>query len=221
MGPSVELGRIARDLHDGPIQDVYASMLRLTDLARSADEPLRTEIMQVANLQSRTISNMRDICRGRALYANGDRSFERILDDLIRDASISLGFSPTVSIDPAINSINDELLRADVCCALRECLSNIARHSLADRVGVDVSMTRGRLSVDVADNGVGISESAIRGNGLSNLRDRATQHGGSCVFSARPGGGTTVTWSVEAPIVQYGSTGGPEESAFFNRVAAV
>ena len=217
----LDIGLIARDLHDGPIQDVYASMLRLTHLAQIADEPLRTELMNVAALQSRTISNMRSICRGRTLYSSEDRRFDDTLSDIIRDASIGLGFDPTVSIDPAINEIADEHLQADVACTLRECLSNVARHSFADGADVNVSVSGGQLSLKVADNGGGISDHARRGNGLNNLRDRAARHGGTCAFDSRPDGGTIVTWTVDVPRGQYGSTGGPEESAFFKRVAAV
>ena len=177
--------------------------------------------MNVAALQSRTISNMRSICRGRSLYSSEDRRFDDTLSDIIRDASIGLGFDPTVSIDPAINEIADEHLQADVACTLRECLSNVARHSFADGADVNVSVSGGQLSLKVADNGGGISDHARRGNGLNNLRDRAARHGGTCAFDSRPDGGTIVTWTVDVPRGQYGSTGGPEESAFFKRVAAV
>jgi len=221
VGRDNDIGAIARDLHDGPIQDVYASMLRITHLARSAAEPLRTELMEVAALHSRTIAHMRDLCGGRTLYSGDDRNLRDVLGDVIRDASIALGFDPIVSIDPAVDSIDDERLRADVSCALRECLSNVARHSRADWAEILVSLSDGQLILRVADNGKGIDKRTARGNGLNNLHDRGTRHGGSFVVTARAGGGTIVTWTVDASNDQYGSTGGPDGSVMRSRVAAV
>jgi signal transduction histidine kinase len=81
----------------------------------------------------------------------------------------------------------------------KEILHNISRHSHAKHVGIAVEITPGKLLLRVQDDGVGFDEGLTRaGNGLTNLRRRTTDLGGTLDIQSAPGGGTKVT--VSAPI---------------------
>jgi signal transduction histidine kinase len=82
---------------------------------------------------------------------------------------------------------------------LQEILTNVARHSRATRVDVCLRVSKGRLALEVADNGVGISQGEVHGKrslGLVGMRERALLVGGEVNFSGAPGQGTKVTVSI-------------------------
>jgi signal transduction histidine kinase len=78
---------------------------------------------------------------------------------------------------------------------LREALSNAVRHAEAGRVDVNVTVSGDRLTLTVADDGVGCDPSAARG-GLINLRERAEQHDGKFSVGPDTPSGTVLRWSV-------------------------
>ena len=72
-----------------------------------------------------------------------------------------------------------------------EALTNVVRHSGAARASVDVTVN-GALEISVADNGTQPWNPTRAGVGLSSMRERAEELGGSCSVTSRPGGGTLV-----------------------------
>lgn len=213
--------RIARDLHDGPLQDVFATRLRLDTLVSRVPPDIQAEILQLSELQGRIIHRMREL--GRAETGIHGHSLSEALANTVTDASIALGFAPRCTIDPRVDSITDAVLASDIIHAVRESLSNVARHAHASRVRLSVVVAPTMLRFTVRDDGVGIPVVGHRGNGLANLRARAERNGGSCTFREAAGGGTIVEWCVPLPAEndQYGSTGGPDGSFRLKRVAAV
>ena len=84
----------------------------------------------------------------------------------------------------------------------QEILTNIARHSKASGVEVNLSISGDLLELKVADDGIGISESQISGNGslgLLGMRERAQLFGGKVSIHGVPGRGTTVSVSIPMP----------------------
>jgi len=73
-----------------------------------------------------------------------------------------------------------------------EALHNVASHAGASRCMVRVWHERGALHLVVADDGSGIPADHDVGVGLSSMRERAAELGGSCTFEVAAGGGTLV-----------------------------
>ena len=82
--------------------------------------------------------------------------------------------------------------------ALREALSNAARHASASRVEVAVGAGPD-LKLLVRDNGTGIRKTGRR-SGLANLQERASLLGGALRIGQANGGGTELEWRV--PLLQ-------------------
>jgi signal transduction histidine kinase len=80
-----------------------------------------------------------------------------------------------------------------------EALSNAARHSGGSQVRVDLAMADGDLVVTVTDDGSGIPLVASPGVGLSSMRERAAEVGGSLDILPADVGGTVV--SARLPVV--------------------
>lgn len=190
--------RVARDLHDGPLQDVFATRLCLDTLAARVPSDVASEIHKLSELQGRIIQSMRHLTDTNVI--SDKRRPSELFTDAVSGASIALGFSPNCSIDPKIDDLRDAELVGDIVNAVRECLSNVARHARATRVGVSVAVGPTSARFTVRDNGVGIPSSGHRGNGLANLRTRAERNGGSCTFRDSTGGGTVVDWWVRTSV---------------------
>ncbi|MFE2998345.1 sensor histidine kinase [Nocardia sp. NPDC059246] len=79
---------------------------------------------------------------------------------------------------------------------LRESVTNVVRHSGAAHCRVRVTPT----SIEVSDDGVGMSDSARTGSGLAGLRERVQATGGALTLANRPEGGLRVLASFPATI---------------------
>src|SRR5207237_10676371 len=89
--------------------------------------------------------------------------------------------------------------RRHLLLLFKEALTNVARHSHANRVTIDVRLTSGYLELDIEDDGDGFSQTEMHtGNGLRSLALRAKELKGSLEIDSRPSGGTTVR--LRAPL---------------------
>ena len=129
------------------------------------------------------------------------------------ESATALGFKPSCDIAGAIDSAVDEPTGGHVLLCLREALSNVARHADASRVAVNVVVDDGRLTLRVADDGVGYRPTAGQhSSGLDNMRVRAESLGGDFSIEALPDRGTVTTWTVpitrqDSAIDEIGSQG--------------
>lgn len=215
-----ERERIARDLHDLAIQQLFATGMQLETIrrraARGVDPAELTSIVEEAldNVDS-SVRQIRQI-----VHALRDPDAATALTErLRREASLArtgLGFAPSlvVTLDgvPLSDDGLDEdrldervgaELTDDVVAVVREGLANAARHAQASSVTVrvDVSGTGhlGTVDVTVQDDGVGLPAVRDRRSGTGNLASRARQHGGTFSLGATPEGrGALLSW--RAPL---------------------
>jgi signal transduction histidine kinase len=81
----------------------------------------------------------------------------------------------------------------------QEALTNVSKHAKASRVSIDLSLSRGVLSLEVADDGRGLGPDDLakaRSFGLRGLQERASTVGGWVDVSSRPDQGTVLLLSV-------------------------
>src|SRR5439155_15702126 len=77
---------------------------------------------------------------------------------------------------------------------VREALHNVVKHARARRARVRLRFRPAALELEVHDDGQGFDVSAMRsGLGLTSMRERAEQLGGSLDVQSSPGRGTTVS----------------------------
>jgi signal transduction histidine kinase len=74
---------------------------------------------------------------------------------------------------------------------VQEALTNVHRHARADSAVVRLYLN-GDLHVTVDDDGVGLPPQMRSGIGMSSMRERAAELGGSCTVGPGPKGGTLV-----------------------------
>lgn len=191
--------RIARDLHDTVIQRLFATGLSLQGAIRRAEVPEVAERIEAAVEDlDLTVKHIRtaifglESSRGRSV--NGTRAE---VMSLCREAAGALGFEPRVTFDGPIDAEVQGALAVDLLSAVREALSNVARHADASRVDLHLRVHGAALDLSVVDDGVGPPEGFDGGGyGLRNLRDRAERHGGSFLVHPAVPTGTRAEWRV-------------------------
>jgi signal transduction histidine kinase len=115
--------------------------------------------------------------------------------DVVSEATGALGFTPALRMSGRLDDVPAEAGQ-HLLGALREALSNAARHARASKVEVMVEVGP-ELTLLVRDNGVGMKETGRR-SGLANLAERAGMLGGTIRSGPADGGGTELEWRVPA-----------------------
>ena len=192
--------RIARDLHDLVIQRLYATGMSLEGMsARMGDSDAGRRISSAVDALDDTIKEIRSAIFSLQSRPAADQPGlrPRVLE-VVDETADTLGFAPSLRMS---GRLDDAELLADagehLLGALREALSNAARHAHASRVDVTIEVGR-ELVLVVRDNGTGLKESGRR-SGLANLTERAELLGGTLRAAPADGGGTELEWRVPVP----------------------
>lgn len=194
-----ERRRLRHDLHDGLGPSLAALALKLTAAERSGDDAARGLLLAEA--------------RGEVRAAIAE--IRRLVDDLRPAAIDQVGLLE--AIEQRVTSLSTDLVvevvgpgtlpplpAAVEVAAFRiasEAVTNVVRHSGASRCRVAVEVD-GALSLTVTDNGRGAASTATRGIGLTSMRQRAAELGGSCTVAPRRGGGVVVR--ADLPLADVG-----------------
>jgi signal transduction histidine kinase len=186
--------RIARDLHDVVIQRLFATGLQLQTAARlSTRSEVTDRVTAAVDDLDTTIRDIRTAIF--ELRTPVTAALRTELREAVTAAAGPLGFRPRLTLDGPLDAAVPDDVRADLLAVLREALSNVVRHAAASRVEVRVAAIERQLTVTVADDGTGPAGIRERG-GLINLRERASQYGGSFGIRANEPTGTVLEWSV-------------------------
>ncbi|MEU8514544.1 GAF domain-containing protein [Kitasatospora sp. NPDC048722] len=211
--------RIARDLHDLVIQRLFATGMILESAARRSVVPeVKVGIGKAVDELDATIQEVRTTIYALQHDNHGDVP-DTLRTRVLREASqaaAALGFKPAVSFVGPVESLVGDKTGRQLLAALREMLSNTARHARASRVGVEIDATihlddaghpvggdpesldrggRPGVLLTVTDDGVGIPAGGRR-SGLLNLTRRAEALGGDAWHEGGPyGKGTRVRWT--------------------------
>ena len=207
-----ERSRIARDLHDLAIQELFAvgmELESLSDALSSTGEPpsnarIRSAVSAGVEGVENAVAQIRLIVQSLRRERSEATLAERLRHE-VGLATSGLGFVPTLRMPPHPAELDRELgpeIAEDVVAVVRECLANAARHAHASAVAVSISIFREGVDrvvqVNVSDNGRGIDPTVRRRSGLANMSSRARRHAGWVdALSLEPG--TMVSWRVTLP----------------------
>ena len=190
--------RIARDLHDLVIQRLYATGMSLQGAMPLLARPeAASRVSNAVDALDETIREIRSAIF--SLQARGDgkqRGLRAQVLEVVDEQSASLGYAPSLRLVGPLDETVPAGVGEHMLGALREALSNAARHAHATRVDVTVSAdSESELALRVRDNGVGMRHTTRR-SGLANLAERATELGGKLEVTPAEGGGTQLDWRV-------------------------
>ena len=205
--------RIAADLHDHVIQRLFATGLSLSGLLDlMPGDPRGARIDAAVDDLDEIVRQIRTtIFDLRTVPGAGPSPTRARLLEVIDAFAPVLGFLPEIHIDQALDEPVPRAVVDDLLAVLREALSNIARHARAGAARVTARTGAGQLTLEVADDGIGLG-SSTRCSGLGNLRRRAEHHHGTLTLAANTPSGTCLTWTVTLAAPGAGTFGpGREE----------
>jgi signal transduction histidine kinase len=183
-----ERSRVARELHDGLAQYLFAISANVSLLEAGADPaetlPLLKTAAAAAQQEARTAVLALSAAAGRSPF---DTALRRYVELLSADGALEVD----VAIDADVRLTADEQIEA--FRIVQEGLANARRHAGARRAWVEVADRGRRRVVCVRDDGAGFEPAAATsGHGLRNMRDRATSIGAALSLRSAPGAGTSV-----------------------------
>lgn len=195
--------RIARDLHDLVIQRLFATGMMLQGVSRvpGAPEAVTERVSRAVDDLDATIREIRQTIF--ALHEPVDGPATGVRGRVLREAAQSastLGFSPAVRFAGPVDSLVTPKVADHLVAALREALSNSAKHASAHTAEILVQIDGDEVVLVVTDDGVGVpTTGGGRRSGITNLLVRAQALGGTCLVErATDSGGTRLTW--RAPV---------------------
>ncbi len=197
-----ERDRISRDLHDGIIQSLFSIGMTLESAATlvpTAPDRAVDRISTAVDGLDDAIRDLRNTIFRLRPHAAASFGLHRGLVELAREHEVNALVRPRLDIDHDLDAHVPETHVADILQVVREALSNVARHASASTVEVRAGVDGDRVTVVVADDGVGfVPARPSAGRGLENVRERATVLDGDVTVDSTPGRGTTLT--LTAPL---------------------
>jgi signal transduction histidine kinase/ligand-binding sensor domain-containing protein len=191
--------RIATDLHDD-IGSSLSQIAILSEVARLGPAPKPGVLSEIAAMSRELIDSMSDIVW--TIKPENDHlsnlifRMRRFATDVLSGRNIALQFHSTVE-DRHLRT-NTEM-RREVYLIFKEAISNIARHSGAQQVRIELEVVKEDLILRITDNGCGFDPvSSDGGNGLHHMKKRAAGLGGEIEIRSSPGEGATIT--VKVPV---------------------
>jgi signal transduction histidine kinase len=191
LGLMEERERIAKELHDGIIQSLFAVGMSLQGTSLlTANRESSAQIARAIEELDRVITDLRNYIFGLRPGILADRRLDQALRELGADLQARTQQKVEVEVDAAL-AATLSARSADIVQLTREALSNVARHARATHTSLSLKRIGTKAVLSVQDNGVGFTPgNDSRGSGLRNMRERASKLGGTLAVDSQVGRGT-------------------------------
>ncbi|RYF83714.1 MAG: hypothetical protein EOO03_15290, partial [Chitinophagaceae bacterium] len=193
--------RIAADLHD----DVGSLLTQISLQGSLLEEDVynaeerKKQLSQLGVASRRAVQQMSDVVW--AVDARND-GFSQLLNrmrdyafELLSTAGIEIDFDAPASLPDLPNSTE---LRQNLYFIFKEALHNTVKHSNATQVQIRLQIEKGRIKLEIKDNGNGKEGVRLTGQGLRNMQMRAEAVGGKITFVSEQGFGVRLTVPVNS-----------------------
>jgi len=193
--------RIATDLHDD-IGSSLSQIAILSEVARRESENaiprIARPLSEIAAMSGELVDSMSDIVWAinpkHDHLSNLEYRMRRFATDVLTARNIGLEFH-AITAQTYLRIGAD--IRRQVFLIFKEAVNNIARHSGATLATVEFGVAQEHLILQVTDNGTGFDPAGgAGGNGLVNMRKRASDLGGAIIFESLLHHGTTLSLRV-------------------------
>jgi PAS domain S-box-containing protein len=200
-----ERTRIAREIHDTLGQSLTALKLELAaawEASQRGQPGLAARLSETTRLVDDLVKSVRRIATELRPPILDELGLPAAVEWFARDFARRTGI-----VCETIVTLRDEALGDGVATGLfrilQEALTNVSRHADARRVVITLALKSGVVTLEVVDDGRGITESEATGPrsvGILGMRERATALGGVLEVGPAPRGGTRVAaWCAPPP----------------------
>ena len=191
-----ERQRIARDVHDDPIQAMTGLQMRLSLLRRRTDDDVVAgEVTTLEDIVTECIRRMRNMVFELHPRSLGETDgLSTTLHDLMHHVAETTGARTRVRYDLAADP--DEMAKVVIYRVVLEAIANIRKHARAEEIEIGLSAHDGGYLVRIRDDGEGFEADDRPSEpghiGLTSMQERAEGAGGRLRVDSRVGVGTTV-----------------------------
>ncbi len=194
--------RIAREIHDELGQAITAARFELTFMRKelSLSDPATERIGRIEEILKNMLEEVRRIAHNLRPAVLDDLGLRGAVEWLASDFNGRTGIETTVELDKVPEESADYPCSTTVFRILQESLTNVARHSGASQVTIDLRLTEGTLCLEVTDDGAGIDLDRVspQSFGLLGMKERALRWGGDLSVCRCGNTGTRV--SLQIPV---------------------
>lgn len=207
-----ELQRMILDIHDGPVQKLFAALTQLnllqaqmTRSSAGAAEWL-ADIRRISRVIQESQAEIRSILGARRPPEFARRELRQMLEGLLLQNAELTGMQVALEVEGEIPCaplpVKIALYRIT-----QEALANVYRHAGVMQAVVHLSTRRGKICLEVRDSGCGFAPPALAGPhateraehiGLRGMRERMSLVGGTFQVESSPGSGTLIRVEVPA-----------------------
>jgi signal transduction histidine kinase len=185
-----ERARVAREIHDGLAQYLFAVATHATMLEGSTQEEQAETIGRLKEAATAAQQEARFAILALS-SASGTAPFDAALRRYVEFLTADGALEVDLEIDGSMPLAPDEQI--EVFRIVQEGLANVRRHANATRAVVVIADRAGERFVSIRDNGEGFDGEALpAGQGLKNMRARADSIDGGFSLTSRPGWGTAL-----------------------------
>jgi signal transduction histidine kinase len=191
-----ERRRIARDLHDGVVQDLAASAYAVATVARDTSPEHRETLLATAGSLRSSMRGLRSLLVEIHPPDLSVTTLDAALQDLCAPAEVA-GVDATVHVVP-LTGVSEQSV-ALVWRVAQEAVRNSLRHAKASALRIEVLRQGGHVVLEVTDDGRGFDPRSVRDHthyGLRGLQSLVRDSGGSLDVRTAPGAGTTIRLEV-------------------------
>lgn len=202
-----ERRRIAREIHDGPAQNLANIVLRLEIAEKLMAIDTSKVQAEIADLKGLVRSNLRDIRRIifdlRPIAFDGNGLLSSLEKYLV-------SFQDNYKIKCELHVKGEEkqllpVIEVSIFRSLQECLTNIAKHSLSDWAGIEIDFQENAVFLEIKDRGIGFDLNKVLENpgehyGLIGVKERIEMLNGKIDIDSVLEKGTTIKFHI--PIDQ-------------------
>jgi signal transduction histidine kinase len=207
-----ELQRIVLDIHDGPVQNLFAALSQLSVVRRrlaghrDAARACERELGSATRLLESSLDGIRDVLTAFHAPEFAGLGLGELVEELAVQHEALASETVTLDIEHPIPDI-PLVVKIALFRILQEALSNIRRHAGEQAARVRLAVRGKTLEMEIEDRGKGFSPPALVGPqaterrvhiGLRGMRERAALVNGELSVESRPGEGTRV--GVRIPI---------------------
>jgi PAS domain S-box-containing protein len=195
---------IARDLHDGPVQNLSSLLFNIQYTKETAQDPnMKLELEQISQGLKDTIRELREMInefRPPSLIRFGLTKAIEFHSEDFREKHPGLCMILTLTDDGLQLS---EQVRLGLFRIYQEGMNNILHHSNAAKAWVRFTMEKGQAILEIRDNGHGfqvdsdLTQQTLKGHfGMAGMQERAEAIGGTFRIASEPGFGTVIQVAV-------------------------
>ncbi len=194
-----ERTHIAREIHDELGQVLTGLKMEVTWLAkRLKEKPLIEKTDSMCKLIDTTVQTVRKIATGLRPEMLDDMGLIAAVAWQAKEFQKRTGIRCRAKLPPETVKLDVDV-STTMFRIFQEIVTNVARHSRATRVDLELTVNEERVALDVIDNGVGIADAELNGKkslGLLGMHERALLFGGEVKVTGTPGHGTRVSVSI-------------------------